>query len=118
MRFKFQRGWLWAVATWAYLIAAIILYVYFDVAWVNTFDVLFGTAALIVLSIWYVTDRIRYSDPSRRRTSSWAIGPYGMVYRRHPKQCPPENEPFPKPRFAGLRHTAGEQTGRSHAPCR
>jgi hypothetical protein len=76
---------------WLYFIVAIIPYVYLNVAWVNTFDFLFGLFLLIVLSVWYVVNRIRYRDPSRPRTSRWGIGPWEMVYRRGSDECPPQH---------------------------
>jgi hypothetical protein len=91
MILRFKASTLLAAAMWLYFIVAIILYVYLNVAWVNTFDFLFGAFFLVILSVWYVIDRIRYRDPSRPRTSRWAIGPYGMICRRGSGECPPQN---------------------------
>jgi hypothetical protein len=73
-----------------YFITAVILSVYFNVSWINTFDFLAGFVLLLGLSLWYVVDKIRYSDPSRPRKSRWTITSYGWPYRRY-KECPPHN---------------------------
>ena len=91
---KVTRSWLIAVVGWAYFLTAIFLYVYLNVSWVNTFDVLLGFAAALVLSVWYVADRIRYRDSSRPRgKSGWVIGPYGVFRRRQDAEFRPRNLP-------------------------
>ncbi len=79
---KIKPGWWIACAWWIYFITAMFLYGYLKVSWVNTLDLLLGFAALLVLSVWYIVDRIRYRDPSRPRKCGWVIGSYGDFRRR------------------------------------
>jgi hypothetical protein len=67
MEMKVKASWLIACAWswWVYFITAVFLYAYLKVSWVNTFDLLLGLAVLLVLSVWYVPDRIRYRDSSQ-----------------------------------------------------
>lgn len=87
---KLKDSTLIGAGSWLYFIVAIVLYIYLNVSWVKTFDFLFGVALLFGLSAWYVVDRIKYPDPSQRK-SRWAITSYGWPYRRDVKECPPHN---------------------------
>lgn len=89
---KIKRSWLLPIALWAYFITAYILYAYFHVAWVNTFDLLLGLVLILAFSIWYVIDRFRYRDPSQPRKPGLAISSYGMPYRRKAITHSPQSE--------------------------
>lgn len=88
---KIKRSWLLPIAFWAYFITAYILYAYFNIAWVNTLDLLLGLAATVALSIWYVVDRFRYRDPQQRGKTSWYVTSYGMIRKRRAPENPPEH---------------------------
>lgn len=90
---KLKGSTILGCAIWVYFIVGVVLYVGFNVAWVKTFDFVFGFVIVIALSVWYVVDRIRYHDPSRPNTSHWGITPYGWIYRRRSHESPPRHNP-------------------------
>lgn len=101
MEMKIKTAWLLVCAWWIYFITALVLYIHFKVAWVNTFDALGGAALTFLLSVWYVVDRIRYRG-GRPRTSRWLIGPYGTPRRNpnyRPRRSPDEAETPTHPKF-------------------
>jgi hypothetical protein len=87
---KLRPTTLFGIALWIYFITAIILSVYFNVSWINTFDFLLGVVVTLGLAAWFVIDRIKYPDPSQRK-SRWAITRYGFPYRRSSHDCPPHH---------------------------
>lgn len=82
---KITRSWLLPIALWAYFITAYVLYAYFNIAWVNTFDLLLGLVLTLAFSVWYVIDRFKYRDPSKPRKPGWYIDSYGNFRRRRAK---------------------------------
>ena len=82
---KIKRSWLLPIALWAYFITAYVLYAYFNMAWVNTFDLLLGLVLTLAFSVWYVVDRFKYRDPSKPRKPGWYIDSYGNFRRRSAK---------------------------------
>ena len=84
---KIKRNWLLPIALWAYFITAYVLYAYFNMAWVNTFDLLLGLVLTLAFSVWYVIDRFKYRDPSKPRKPGWYIDSYGN-FRRRPAKPP------------------------------
>ena len=90
---KVKRTWLLAAVCWAYFITAVALYDYLHLARVNTFDFLLGVVVTLVLSAWYVTNRIRYRDRARPKKSGWVIGPYVNLRYRDEPRTPPITEP-------------------------
>lgn len=79
---KISRTWLITAVFWLYFLVGLFLYVVLHVAWVNTFDLLFGFVVLLAASVWYITDRLRQSKAQTPRKSNWVIGPWG-IYRRN-----------------------------------
>ena len=70
MRVK-RSGLIWLIvfACWAYLLTAVFLYVYVQVAWVKAFDLFLALALTLAFSVWYLADR--YREPSRPRKLGW-----------------------------------------------
>ena len=89
---KIKRSWLLPAVLWAYFITAYVLYAYFHMAWVNTFDLLLGLAATVILSICYVVYIIRYPDPAQRTKSTWYVTSYGMIRKRRVPENPSAHE--------------------------
>jgi len=78
---KLKVGTLIGIGVWVYFITAIVLSVYFNVSWIDTLDFLLGVVLTFGLAVWFIIDRIKYPDPSQRK-SRWLITPYGFPYRR------------------------------------
>jgi hypothetical protein len=91
--------WLIACAWWLYFLAGMYLYGVLRVAWVNTFDLLFGFAVLLVTSIWYVTDRLRHSKGQAGK-GDWVIGPWGIHRRRDSEKYQSQNLPEHQGKFS------------------
>lgn len=89
---KIKRSWLLPIILWAYFITAYVLYAYFNMAWVNTFDLLLVLSVDFILSVCYVVYIIRYPDPAQRTKSSWYVTPYGMVRKRRAPAAPSQHE--------------------------
>ena len=76
---KLHGTTLFGVTLWIYFIVAIILSVYLNVSWINTFDFLLGLIALFGLSLWFVLDRIFPEDPSQPRKLPPPLAPLPAV---------------------------------------
>lgn len=99
---KIKRSWLLAIALWAYFIIAYVLYAYFNMTWVNTFDLLLGVFLTLAFSVWYVIDRFRHRDPSKPRKPGWYIDSYGN-FRRWRAKPPAEQSTGSETQTSGLK---------------